>query len=93
MSLDDLHKSVDGLRVLRDQLPEDQQEIKSRASRLIEDLERQIEDLGDRDPAEEEGWGSLLEGLRHFGEQFEAEHPRITEAANRVSMMLSGMGI
>ncbi len=93
MSLDDLHKSVDGLRVLRDELPDEQREIKARAGRLIEDLERQIEDLGDKDPGEDEGWGSLLEGLRNFAEQFEAEHPRITEASNRISLMLSGMGI
>lgn len=87
MSLEDLSQCVDGFRRLRDDLADG--EAKQRATDLIHRLESEIEHLHD----DEEKRGGLIGQLRHFTEQLEVEHPQLTETSNRISMLLSGMGI
>ena len=88
MSFEDLGKSLEGLRALRADLDEGQTEVIARVDALIGDLDHQIQNLHDV-----EHRGSLLDGLRNFAEQFEAEHPKLTATSNQISLMLSGMGI
>ena len=92
MSIQDLRQSLDGFRALRDELAAGERaagdEWVEKVDHLIDDLEHQIDHLHD-----EEKKGSLIDRLRHVAEQFEVEHPQLTETSNRISVLLSGMGI
>lgn len=89
MNKEELQKSLDALQSELDKLegPEEE-EVRDRATRLIVDIERQIENPEDTDHTE-----SLLEKIPKLIDQFEVEHPRLTGTMNRIMMALSDMGI
>jgi hypothetical protein len=88
MNRADLRKSVDALHAELDQIATLDPTAKDRMAHLIEDIERQIED-----PETLEHGQNAKQKLPTLIEQFEADHPNVTENLNRLLLTLSGMGI
>ncbi len=88
MSKEDLQKSLEALQAELDKLDGPEEEIRDRATRLIDDIERQLEN-----PEANQDEDTLVERIQKTLEQFEVEHPRITGIMNRIMMTLSDMGI
>lgn len=84
MSQDSLKAAVQALRTEIEQLGAGQETHRKRLTDLLSDLEKEV--AGDPQ-------SNLQQGLGHVLEQFESEHPRLTEALNRISVLLSNMGI
>ena len=87
MSKEELHQSLQALQQELDKLEESNEEIRDRATRLIVDIENQL-DTSNNDEDD-----SLIDRIQKLIEQFEVEHPRITGIMNRIMMTLSDMGI
>lgn len=87
MSKEELHHSLKALQQELDKLEESNEEIRDRATRLIVDIENQL-DTSNNDEDD-----SLIDRIQKLIEQFEVEHPRITGIMNRIMMTLSDMGI
>ncbi|MCG8323982.1 MAG: DUF4404 family protein [Thiotrichales bacterium] len=86
MIKEDLHQSLQALQDELDKLEESHEEVRDRATRLIYDIEQQLDDP--------EGQGdSPIDRIPKLIEEFEVEHPRITGIMNRIMMALSDMGI
>ena len=88
MPKEELSNSLAQLRTEIRALRDDEEPAKTRMSRLVADLERQLDDAGDA-----ERHSQLVENLRQHIEQFEVEHPRLTGVLNRVLVALSDLGI
>ena len=86
MSKEDLRRSLDTLQTELAQITDPA--IKDRIAHLIEDIERQI-----NEPETPEHGKNAQQKLPGVIEQFEAEHPKITENLNRLMVTLSSMGI
>lgn len=80
-----LHQLITELRVELDALDIDDQISRQRIEGLIVELEDQIEP-GPRATA-------LSGSMPSYIEQFEVEHPRLTQVLNRIAVTLSDMGI
>ena len=86
MSKEDLRRSLDALQTELEQITDPA--VKDRIAHLIKDIERQI-----NEPEAPEHGQKAQQKLPGLIEQFEAEHPKITESLNRLMVTLSGMGI
>ena len=84
MSQDSLKAAVQALRTEIEQLGAGQETHRERLTNLLANLEKEVAGEPQND---------LRQGLGHALEQFEAEHPRLTEVLNRISVLLSNMGI
>lgn len=88
MNRQELHQSLEALHA----------EL-SRAAPLDGDLREQLEQLaGDisrhlADGGEQQAASQLSGGLHGLVESFEATHPRLTDAVNRLADALAGLGI
>ena len=88
MSKQELQKSIEALRYEVDSLGSGDAATQKRLHKVIADLEEQMDDVHDEDVR-----NSMSTGIRRLIQQFEEEHPSITEALNRVMTTLSNMGI
>ena len=88
MSKEDLYRSLEALQLEIKKLGDGQDDVKEGLSRLVADLEHQLENPEDTAHAT-----SLLQNLPDHIEQFEVEHPRMTSILNHIMMTLSNMGI
>lgn len=86
MSKEDLRRSLDALQTELSQISDPA--VKDRIAHLIEDIESQI-----NEPETPEHGKNAQQRLPGLIEQFEADHPRMTESLNRLMVTLSGMGI
>jgi hypothetical protein len=88
MSRQQLEHALERLRHELDDLDEDAVEVDERLRELIDDVEGRLDALerGDDDD-------SLVGTVTHFIEQFEVEHPRVTNILNDIMVTLSNMGI
>lgn len=84
MSQDNLNAAVQALRTEIEQLEVGQENQRERLQDLLSNLEKELAGEPQTD---------LQQGLGHVLEQFETEHPRLTEVLNRISVLLSNMGI
>ena len=85
MNSNDLHQLITDLRVELDALDINDQASRQRIEALIVELEEQIEP-GPRAT-------SLYNRMPSMIEQFEVDHPRLTQVLNRIATSLSEMGI
>ena len=85
MSRAQLEHALQRLRAELDQLDGD---VEARLRGVIAELEGQIEAL---DSAQESA--SMVNNLKRHIEQFEVEHPKVTNILNDVMVTLSNMGI
>ncbi len=88
MSKENLRQSLDELHTELDQLTAIDAAIKERMEHLIADIERQLEE-----PDDLEHGRNAQQKLPTLIEQFEAEHPKLTERLNGLMVTLSGMGV
>ncbi len=88
MNRDELREPLERLESEIQKLGEDDEAIKRRMQRLVDELERKLESSEDSDDEPE-----LIESLRENVERFEVEHPRLTAVLNRIMVHLSNMGI
>ena len=88
MSREKLEHALERLRSELDSLGQGPEEANARLRRLIDDVERQMDslELGNDD-------ASVGDTIKDYIEQFEIEHPRITNILNDVMVTLSNMGI
>ncbi len=87
MSQEKLQQSLQALQDEVDKLDTAHEEVRDRATRLIDDIEKQLDSPHDIDSE------SVIDHIRSLIEKFEVEHPRITGIMNRIMMALSDMGI
>lgn len=85
MNSSTLQELISELRVELDALDIDDQNSRQRIEGLITELEDQV----DAGP----GSTSLSGSMPSYIEQFEVEHPRLTQVLNRIAVSLSEMGI
>ena len=83
-----LEKTIKDLKLERDSLPETQAENKERIDTLIKDIRYHIDHPEDVDHAKR-----LKNNLPDLIKIFEIKHPVITDIINKVSLILSNMGI
>lgn len=88
MSKTDIDQSIAALRAELDQLATDDPAVKDKLSALIADVEKQV-----REPDNEGHKQDNLQKLPALIEQFEADHPKITNVLGRLLNTLSSMGI
>jgi len=88
MSIEDLQKHLQGLREVTEQLGSDNPEIKSQIDQLITEIELHLQQPDDANRKD-----VLVQGLENTIEQFEINHPRVTELLNRIIMALGNIGI
>ena len=93
MSKEELRRSLDALEAELANVSAETS-VKARITHLIEDIERQI---GEPESSEHhlgfEHGEMAQQKLPTLIEQFEADHPRVTENLNSLMVTLSGMGI
>lgn len=88
MSIEDVHQSLSMLHQEIEHLDTPDASVKTKLLTLIEEVEKQLqnpESLQHRDAA--------VQKLPGLIEQFEADHPRMTDALGRLLTTLSGMGV
>lgn len=88
MSKEELRQSLDALHTELNQVTTIDAAIKGRMEHLIEDIERQLEE-----PDSLEHGRNAQQKLPTLIEQFEADHPKLTERLNGLMVTLSGMGV
>lgn len=81
-----LKQAVEALRDEIARLEPEQAPQRQRLEALLTDLENRMQ-------GETEHHASLLSGLGGLVAHFETEHPRLTEILNRISVLLSNMGV
>ena len=86
MGHDDLRESLGELRAEVDKLDNAEINQRARLDSLISEIERQLD-------ADEDDHQSLIEATKSRIEQFEIEHPRITNILNDIMVTLSNLGI
>ncbi|NJK40262.1 MAG: DUF4404 family protein [Acaryochloridaceae cyanobacterium SU_2_1] len=88
MSKEDILKSLQLLRAELAKLEGADAQTLERLALLIKDVERQVDN-----PESHEQREALVQNLPVLIEQFEVDHPQMTETLNQILMTLSGMGI
>lgn len=73
---------------LRAELGQLDGDVEARLRSVIAELEGQIEALGSAQES-----ASMVDNLKRHIEQFEVEHPKVTNILNDVMVTLSNMGI
>lgn len=88
MSREQLEHALDRLRAELDVLERSPGADKDRLRALIDEVEGQLDAIesGDDD-------ASLVDSIKAQVEQFEVEHPRVTNILNDIMVTLSNMGI
>ena len=88
MSREELQNALDSLQSEIDRLDSTDHAVKERLTHLIADVEHELDQPETRtdDTVAQETIANLIE-------QFEMEHPRITETLNRIMVALGSMGI
>ncbi|MGB7250358.1 MAG: DUF4404 family protein [Phormidesmis sp.] len=86
MSQEDVNKSLESLHTEILNTPDET--IKARLLSLIEDVEKQMQN-----PPGSQHQGEAVDNLPSLIEQFEVEHPQVTDTLSRLLTTLSGMGI
>ena len=85
MSQSNLQKSMESLRKEIAQLSETDVDVKTKLLALVEDMERQVSDT---QPSSE-----TAQKIPALIEQFESDHPKITNALGDLLTTLSSMGV
>lgn len=88
MSKEDILKSLQVLRTELANLESADPQASGRLTRLIQDIERQVDN-----PQSKEHRETLVQNLPVLIEQFEVDHPQMTDTLNQILVTLSGMGI
>jgi len=88
MSKEAINQSIEALHAEINQLDTPNSDVKAKLLSLIEEVEKQLQD-----PENTEHKDANLKALPTLIEQFEAEHPKVTETLSRLLNTLSGMGI
>jgi predicted transcriptional regulator len=88
MSREEIRESLDQLRSEVEELESGDRHVKERVNELIDDLEHQLEN-----PEDSAHKSNVIEGMRKATEQFEVEHPRVTNILNHIMVTLGNMGI
>ena len=86
MSSSDIEKSIASLRSEIAKLSESDVDVQTKLLALIEDMERQVE--GAASPSSE-----ASHNVTALIEQFESDHPKITNALGELLTTLSSMGV
>ena len=89
MNEEKLYTALENLRTEIAKLSDNERDMREQLMRVVEDLERQLQapDKLIAPIGTEEG--TLTETLEKSIEQFEVDHPRVTEALNRIMSALS----
>ncbi|MGI8934079.1 DUF4404 family protein [Leptolyngbya sp. BC1307] len=88
MSNEEINQSIEALHTEISQLNTTDKAVKDRLLSLVTDLEDQIQN-----PDSPERRKTTAQGLPTLIEQFESDHPRVTDTLSRLLTTLSGMGI
>ncbi|MEL6816830.1 MAG: DUF4404 family protein [Cyanobacteria bacterium J06598_3] len=86
MSKADIEKSLEALHAEIGKL--ETPDVKDKLLALISDVEKQLQN-----PDSEEHKAAATQKLPALIEQFEADHPKVTDTLGRLLTTLSGMGI
>lgn len=90
MSKADINQSIEALRAELDQIATTDLAAKDKLLALITDVERQVQAP---DQGSDNERKATLQQLPALIEQFEADHPKVTNTLGRLLNTLSGMGI
>ena len=88
MSKEDVNKSIAALHTEIDKLNTPDNAVKEKLLALIQDVEKQLQE-----PEKAEHKEANLKTLPGLIEQFESDHPQVTDTLGRLLNTLSGMGI
>ena len=91
MSQADLAQSLAALHTEIDKLEATDSAVKEKLLALIDDVEKQMQAADD--PLSGGSEPKATQKLPELIEQFELEHPQITNSLNRLLTTLSGMGV
>lgn len=85
---DKLQKCIDDFKVEIENISADNKTVNEDMSRLLTDLETELENI-DNSPKNQ----TIVEKIQHSVEQFEAEHPTLTNVLTQMIDVFNGMGI
>ena len=88
MSKEDVNQSLAALHTEIAQLETPDAAVKEKLVALIETVERQL-----KEPERPEHKSAYLQTLPALIEQFESDHPKVTETLSRLLNTLSSMGV
>ncbi len=88
MSTADINKSLEALHAEIGKLDTPDAAVKEKLLSLIDDVEKQLQN-----PDSAEHKGTAVKKLPTLIEQFERDHPQVTDTLGRLLTTLSGMGI
>lgn len=88
MSKEAINQSIEALHAEINQLETPDSDVKKKLIALISNVEKQLQY-----PEKTEHKDANLQTLPTLIEQFEAEHPKVTDTLSRLLNTLSGMGI
>lgn len=88
MSKEDVNKSLEALHAEIDKLETPDATVKEKLLSLIDDVEKQL-----HNPDSAAHKGAATQKLPSLIEQFESDHPQVTDTLGRLLTTLSGMGI
>ena len=88
MNNEKLQSELERLRQEVNQAGSDDNEVKEKLNKIINDIEIKIEE-----PENQDHHDVLLHGIKDTISQFESEHPRATAILNDLMVTLSNMGI
>lgn len=88
MSNEDINQSIEALHTEISQLDTTDKTVKDRLLSLITELEEQMQN-----PDSPERRKTTAQSLPTLIEQFESDHPQVTDTLSRLLTTLSGMGI
>ncbi|EDX83713.1 hypothetical protein S7335_1410 [Synechococcus sp. PCC 7335] len=92
MSKADINQSIEALRAELDKVATTDIAAKDKLLALITDVERQLQEP-DKEVDSEGSRKATLQQLPALIEQFEADHPKVTNTLGRLLNTLSSMGI
>ncbi len=88
MNNQEISQSIEALHIEIDRLNTPDTTVKDRLLSLIADLEDQLQN-----PDSSESRETTAQSLPALIEQFESDHPKVTDTLSRLLTTLSGMGI
>ncbi|NJM96694.1 MAG: DUF4404 family protein [Phormidesmis sp. RL_2_1] len=88
MTQEDVNKSLEALHAEIGKLETPDATVKAKLLALIDDVERQLQN-----PDNLQHKATTAQKLPSLIEQFESDHPQVTETLGRLLNTLSGMGI
>ena len=88
MSQEEIGKSIKALHAEIDRLSDTDVDVKEKLLALIHELETQMESPQDR-----ETHSQTVQSLPGLIEQFEADHPKVTDSLARLLNTLSSIGV